>query len=355
MKALIPVLIVATSSLAVASVQYARSAAAERERADAELAVRLERDARIAELERNQLQLERALKLAQSAPPPQPVVAPSAPKSTAPPPVAAGGAASDTVSGRFSSAPMARSFPGPNASPAHQKFMRTRVKAGLRQMYRDLGPSLGLTAEQTAQFIDLLADQQTRQVGKELPQDPASMQQYASDTMRRNNEEIANLIGHDKLTAWQDFQKSLGERMQLNQLREQLDAAGVPMQQEQSERLLNAMVEERDRNPRPAFEPGSQPQEVMARHNQWQEDYERAVNEHAKSILSAEQYASYREYQDWQAEMRNSAVMSSNGGAISNAVVAAPVTLPAFGPGPGAVRMVAPMMISPAPPPIPQQ
>ena len=45
MKPLIPILIVATTSLAVASVQFARQSSSQRERADSEMALRQKQDA----------------------------------------------------------------------------------------------------------------------------------------------------------------------------------------------------------------------------------------------------------------------------------------------------------------------
>ncbi len=50
--------------------------------------------------------------------------------------------------------------------------------------------------------------------------------------------EVAALIGQDKLDEWQAYQKTLPERSQLNQVREQLDGAGVPMTESQRTEML---------------------------------------------------------------------------------------------------------------------
>jgi hypothetical protein len=47
---------------------------------------------------------------------------------------------------------------------------------------------------------------------------------------------------------------------------------------------------------------------------QWQTDYDKAVSDRAKQILTSEQFKSYKEYQDWQAEMRNSFPVQPGGG-----------------------------------------
>src|SRR5262245_39924127 len=61
MKTLILVLVVATTGLAVASVQFYRQAASERARADGEWALRQKQDARVAELEKSRASLEEQL------------------------------------------------------------------------------------------------------------------------------------------------------------------------------------------------------------------------------------------------------------------------------------------------------
>src|SRR5690242_3546548 len=89
MKPLIPILVVATTSLAVASVQFGQQASQQRKRADAEQSLRQKQDARVAELERNQARLESELQMAraQVATTPPPVAARSQqPAGVRPPP-----------------------------------------------------------------------------------------------------------------------------------------------------------------------------------------------------------------------------------------------------------------------------
>src|SRR5262249_55489601 len=65
MKALIPLLLVSTSALAVTTVQYAQRASAERKRADEIFAVSQKHEARIRELEKERGALDRELVEAQ--------------------------------------------------------------------------------------------------------------------------------------------------------------------------------------------------------------------------------------------------------------------------------------------------
>jgi hypothetical protein len=353
MKPLIPILIVATTSLAVASVQFHQQAAIQRERADAEMALRQKQEARVVQLERTQARLERDLMTARSGagfslPP-----ARAGDRSPPPPPGtvahAGRGAGVFTITEMGDgNAPRPLTFgagrrPPFMESPAARNFMKTRMKSSLRRTYEDAGPALGLSAEKTNQLIDLLADQQTRGIGAEPPEGK-TLQQFAREQQQKNQAEIAALVGEDKLDEWASYQKSLPDRMQLSQVRDQLDQAGVPMNESQRTELLAAISEESQRLPRPAWNTGLPPEESMAQMNQWQTEYDKALLDRAKQVLNTEQYKAYKEFQDWQTEMRNSMPrpMGPGGRAVTrmgissgldvtteaNVVIAAPLPAP---------------------------
>jgi hypothetical protein len=194
----------------------------------------------------------------------------------------------------------------PFDSPAGRNFMRSRMKMSIRRMYGDAGPALGLSPEKSSQLLDLLADQQTRNMGDIRSRVPEgqTIQQYMQDMQKKNNDEITALIGQDKADEWAAFQKSLPERSQLGQVRDQLEQAGVPMTESQRTQMLAAITEESQRLPRPTPTQGLPPEELSAQYMQWQSDYDKALLDRAKQVLSTEQYNAYKEYYDWQTEMR---------------------------------------------------
>ncbi len=69
--------------------------------------------------------------------------------------------------------------------------------------------------------------------------------------------------------------------------------------------MLTAISEESERIPRPTYNTGLAPEEAAAQMNQWQTEYDKALMDRAKSVLTSEQFKTYKEYQDWQTEMRN--------------------------------------------------
>jgi hypothetical protein len=313
MKPLIPVLVVATTSLAVASVQFHQQASAQRERANAEAGLRQKQEVRVAQLERNQARLERELMQARSAPATVAMAPPPPPRPNEQRPVA-GAAAGVGVFGVIGNGapgvaqpPVFNRGPGSMQSPAARNFFRTRIKNSMRQMYADAGSAMGLSAEKSNQLLDLLADQQTRNFGQPpaIPEGQTP-QQYFQDQQKKNNEEIKALIGADKVDDWATFQKSLPDRAQLAQVGDQLEQSGVPMTESQRSEMLAAITEESQRLPRPTYTAGVPPEEMMAQSSQWQAEYDKALLDRAKQVLNTEQYNAYKDYQAWQAEMRNS-------------------------------------------------
>lgn len=309
MKTLILVLVVATASLAVASVQFAQQASAQRERAETETRLRHKQEALVADLQRHKTRLERevAMLREQDTPAPPPVAA--APRPERPhAPGAATFAMAEVAPAGAPPPPVEFRGRSPFESPAARNFMRTRMKMSIRRLYGDAGQALGLSPEKSNQLLDLLAEQQTRNIGdirNKVPEGQ-TIQQYFQDLQKKNNDEITALIGQDKADEWAAFQKSLPERSQLGVVRDQLEQAGVPMTESQRTQMLAAIMEESQRMPRPTPSQGLPPEEMMAQMNQWQNEYDKALLDRAKLVLNTEQYNAYKEYQDWQTEMRNS-------------------------------------------------
>src|SRR5262249_10485345 len=146
-------------------------------------------------------------------------------------------------------------------SPAQMNFMRSRLKIQMRRLYGDAGQALGLSREKGNQLLDLIADQQTRNIGRANIPDGESPQQYFQDQQKKNQDEIKALIGSDKMSEWAAYQQSLPQRMEVGQIRDQLEQAGVPMNDSQRTEMLAAITEEQQRLPRPTLSQGVAPEE----------------------------------------------------------------------------------------------
>jgi hypothetical protein len=322
MKALIPLLIVSTSALAVTTVQYAQRASTERQRADEAQVLVQKHEVRIRELQQAQNNLDQQLQEAHR--PAQlameqsmtAAVRPALPiPKTAPPrpPVPAMALLSRVEAGSggglaLRNGQMAMN-PMQQLSPAAQRFMKYQMKNGMRRHYEGLDSAMGMSQEQADKLVDLIVEQQTRTITetRKLNVDMNEAMKAAQARKAHDDAEIAALIGQDKLPLWDQFQKSMPDRAQVNMVSEQLQNMGTPLTDDQRARLLDIVTEQRQSNPRPTQE--LPPEEMVAQWTKWQDESERALLERAKSVLSPEQYARYRDYQEWQSEMRQNSMM----------------------------------------------
>jgi hypothetical protein len=190
-------------------------------------------------------------------------------------------------------------------SAAPNVAMRARAAAALRRLYGGLAHELELLPEQEAQVLQLLIDQQTEQLEmfRKLARDPAAMNPAMTELRDRNQTKLMTALG-DRYLAFEDYQKSLGERMQIEQAALQLEAAGVPLRDDQRRRLLDVMVDERDHAQRPAWNAGAPPEQMMAQLREWQDEYDQRVRSRLSGVLSSEQLKQYDVYRNLQSTLR---------------------------------------------------
>lgn len=303
MKALVLILLATTSALAVTTVQFAKRASAEHERAEAERALRQDHEKRLRDLERMQSDLQQQLANARDRVETLTRVAQSASRALSAGVTGASGARAQSLekvesqraglASRVVTNGPGQALAAPMPPPP---FMRAQLRASTRRLYQDAGKFLGLTKEESEKLLDLLTEQQTSAIGR-APQDLA-----------KNKAEIEALIGPGRMAQWEQYQKTLPERMQVSALSSQFEGAGMPLTDDQRTQLVNAMIETRQQLPPPPAAPGVLTEEAVSQHQQWQDEFNRLMTERARSILNSEQYEHYREYQEWQQQMRQFAL-----------------------------------------------
>jgi len=141
-------------------------------------------------------------------------------------------------------------------NPEYRAAMRAQQRMSMQQSYPDLASALRLPPEELDKLLDLLAEQQLQSMGEfELPDDPASAGTAAEQQQRmaewqhrieeeqsRRNAEIAALLG-PKYQDWQEYQGSIGARMQVRELRNTLDGSAEPLRTDQVQALVRAIAE----------------------------------------------------------------------------------------------------------------
>ena len=298
MKTSVLGLVVATVALGSSSIYLWTQLQDERERA-AELAARsAELNARVAQLEQARSDFEQRRVVGAHTFAGQAMGKPG----TLPSPPAAGDIANESAGPRMSAWSVR---PPPLRSEAMQKMMRAQIRAHNKRLYADVGPALGLSKDQANKLVDLLTDQQSGgfepfREGKEAE----DFQNAWAEKQRRLQDEITELLGDDKAASLQEYQKSLPARQELEMLSRQLEGYDAPINEQQRQRLLKVMVEERDRVPAPDYVDGMDIGEYEKSRAAWDDAYNERVASQARSILDTTQLNAYTEYQEAQKDMR---------------------------------------------------
>jgi hypothetical protein len=193
----------------------------------------------------------------------------------------------------------------PERSAAMHKMMRAQIRANNKRLYADVGTTLGLSKDETNKLIDLLTDQQASAFepfrgGAEA----AEFEDAWTARQRRLQDEIASLLGGERVTSLHEYQKTLPSRQELEMFTRQLQGYDAPLDEDQRKGLLKVMVEERERIPAPDYFDGTDIEKFQKTRVAWEEDYQERVASQARGILDTTQLDAYTEYQQAQKDMR---------------------------------------------------
>jgi hypothetical protein len=193
----------------------------------------------------------------------------------------------------------------PEMPPAMIKMMRAQMRAQNKRTYFDLQDSLGISEDQANKLIDIITDQQAASFSvARNSTDPAQQQAQWEAARDKQKNDITDLLGPTKAAQWDELQKTMPARMELQSLAQQFESVEAPLSSDQSKRMLAVLLEERERVPAPVFSAGASQEEMTKSYAAWQSDYEERVASQARGILSSAQLTTYNEYQQWQKEMR---------------------------------------------------
>ena len=200
-------------------------------------------------------------------------------------------------------------------TPEARDMMRAQLRARLPQQYPDLGKELGLSPADTDKLFDLLAKQQMDAATNMLDalggdrQNPANAQdrqRLTQETQRANQAELAAMLG-DKLPKYEEYQKTLPMRRQVNQFQASLGTGSNALTETQSKQLITALAAEQDQiqqdrrsAPRQTQQRQADPQAAIEQQiDRAAEENKRMVNA-ASSHLNPQQLESYRQMLDQQ-------------------------------------------------------
>ena len=150
--------------------------------------------------------------------------------------------------------------------PESKKAMRGMQLMGVRMMYGDLAKELGLLPDQANQVMELLGDRQMALTTKGIKMlsgdsgEGASADEVGKDVQATKDEfdqQLEGVLGKDGMAKLGEYEKSLGDRMQMQQYKQAFTASGLPLDDNESKGLLTLMREEREKQPPSPLEPGA--------------------------------------------------------------------------------------------------
>jgi hypothetical protein len=205
------------------------------------------------------------------------------------------------------------------SDPEMKKSMKAQQSMGIRMMYGDLFKQLGLSAQDSEQLADILAERQLEfsaaamsgMNGDNKP-DPEQSKTIA-DAKQRYEEQLKATLGEDNYKKLQDYEKTIGDRFMMQQFEGQFASAGAPLEPRQREALLQIMQDERlkmpespltqnNPDPKAALEALKNPATIDQFFAQ-QEEMNRRVLERARQTLSADQIGALQKAQQQMAEL----------------------------------------------------
>ena len=202
--------------------------------------------------------------------------------------------------------------------PSMKKVMRQQQSMAVRMMYGDLVKQLGLTQENADALMELLGDRQMDMTTKGLAmmggKPGADDGKAIKDVSADYDAKLKALLGDDGLTQVKTYEKSIGDRMVMQQYQQLFASSSQPLEDNQRADLLQIMIDERAKSPKTAFDAGNKDvsaqmkalQSDQAIHDYMaaEGDFNQRVYERAAQVLSPEQLAQFQKYQQQLSDMQ---------------------------------------------------
>jgi hypothetical protein len=182
--------------------------------------------------------------------------------------------------------------------PNMRNMMREQQKVMLKTMYDPLFKEMNLSPEDSDKLMTMMLDNQMSGMEKGMAllngdADKETLRKEVAEDKKAYEAQLKEFLGDERYAQYDDFQKSLPDRMQMQQLKSQF--GDNPLTEDQSGQLLAMMKEERKRataeNPTDATKDFSTvlSEESMNKYLEQQEQINSRVLERASQILSPEQ------------------------------------------------------------------
>jgi hypothetical protein len=193
-------------------------------------------------------------------------------------------------------------------NPQMKEMVRAQQKMMIDQMYGSLSKYLNLSPDQLDALKNLLSDRQMAMTDSGLAMmggSDADRKQAMEDTKAIKadyDQKIKDLLGPQDYQTFQDYEKTAGERVQLQMFKGSLPTDAALTDQQEND-LLNAMYEARKAVPASSLlnnkssDPSQFSEESIAQAMKQMEQLQQAYADRAKGILTPTQYEQFTTWQ----------------------------------------------------------
>lgn len=186
-----------------------------------------------------------------------------------------------------------------------KKMLKMQSEMGARMMYGDFTKKLDPATADAV--MALLAERQGMMASAGIDAmnaaDPKAAQAKIAEQKGEFDKKLTGMIGKDKMTELESYERTVGDRMMFSQVESQFSAAGTPLTPDQREGVLGFMAQERMNTPRSPLEQGNsdptegmralQDDKVVGDWLKSEEALHQRVLTKASSILSPDQLSTY--------------------------------------------------------------
>lgn len=196
-------------------------------------------------------------------------------------------------------------------NPEMQDAMRAQQKTMLSMLYGALFKKLRLTPEQLDQLKEIQLNKQMAAMAMLGKGDKNAQRTAYLEATKQADLALKELLGDEQFATYQDYESTVGERMAIGQLNQQLSEKNIPLDDVQQEEFVTLMIEERAKLKIPtpaqqqaAWAGGMPSSEEFEKLLQQQADLNQRVYARSREILSEAQQAELKAFQDNQVQMQ---------------------------------------------------
>ena len=195
------------------------------------------------------------------------------------------------------------------SDPATRNALRGQQRSTVLQMYGDLLRSWHLSADKSDRVLDLLAEQQLREMERSLAASDTSMRQGGAQPAVQSDatsDDLKALLTDAQRAQLSQQQATLSERLTVSALSDELSLAQMPLTDSQRDQLTQIMYDERTAIPAPDVQgSAASAPDVQRALADWESALEQRVQERAATVLTDAQQSRYEQFMTRQREARN--------------------------------------------------